>query len=72
MNKTKQNLLKALLNSIGQNKVCDSLADINKAFNILLKAQKQEIKEDLIKELYYCIGNDENWKRVKTYLEDKL
>lgn len=33
----KENLLKALLNTIGQNKVCDSLAGINKAFDILEK-----------------------------------
>ena len=42
MNK-KQNLLKALLNTIGQNKVCDSLAEINKAFDILLKAQRTDL-----------------------------
>lgn len=46
MNK-KQNLLKALLNTVGQNKVCDSLAGINKAFDILEKAQKKEHQQEL-------------------------
>lgn len=44
----KEKLLKSLLATIGQNKVCDSLAGINKAFDILekelIKLLKVEVK----------------------------
>ena len=32
----------------------------------------KDLLEDLITELYYCIENEEDYKRVKTYLENKL
>ena len=57
MKTRKQNLLKALLNTIGQKKVCDSLADINKAFDILEKALIREIKSKIDKEI-------ERWEKV--------
>ncbi|MBL7052081.1 MAG: hypothetical protein ISS01_03235 [Nanoarchaeota archaeon] len=58
MIKTKENLLKALLNTIGQNKVCDSLAGINKAFDILEKKQRDEIIKDIINYQHGFIRDD--------------
>ena len=43
---TKQNLLKALLATIGQNKVCDSLKEIDEAFDILWQKFQQLIEEN--------------------------
>jgi len=70
MKQTKQRLLKSLLATIGQNKVCDSLAGINKAFDILLKAQKKEIIENLKEKVEgekLLFGRDANmWYRKGT------
>jgi len=51
MKQIKQNLSKSLLATIGQNKVCDSLAGINKAFDILLKAQKESLINEAVKQI---------------------
>jgi len=44
MNKIKKELLKALLSMHGQKKICDCLNNIDQAFDILLREQKEEFK----------------------------
>ena len=45
----KQNLLKSLLATIGQNKICDSLAAIYKTYDILERELKQKWVEEIEK-----------------------
>ena len=71
MNK-KQNLLKALLNTIGQNKVCDSLVEINKAFDILEKAQKTDLVDKIEKIPNVEITTKQGNKEVTIELKAKF
>ncbi len=72
MIKTKENLLKALLNTIGQNKVCDSLAGINKAFDILEKKQREEIVEMIEKIPNVEVITKQGSREVKIELKAKF
>ena len=49
---TRQKLFKSLLATIGQNKICDSLPAIEKAFEILEREQRKEMVEKIEKMKY--------------------
>jgi len=72
----KQKLLKSLIATIGQNKICDSLTEIKTCFDILERELHNETKEEIIEKIndtYFIKGipwasEIEHWEEIKPLL----
>jgi len=62
MTKTKQQILKALLDTNGEKKICYALKELDEAFDILLNRQKEEFKRVVEKQKIKEHPCDGHWE----------